>query len=195
MRAMRRVAAGIVLPLAFASLSVAMAASAARAQSTSTVFSVALPEGNYKVTVTLGDPVAPSDNIVRAELRRLMLEHVTTEPGQFVTRSFVVNLRRPDIPGGGRVVLKDREKTTEAGAWDDRLTIEFGGPHPAVARVDVEKADVVTVYLLGDSTVADQPAEPFNSWGQMLTRFLKPEVANRSPLPSRPTGSTRSGAR
>ena len=33
------------------------------------------------------------------------------------------------------------------------------------------------MYLLGDSTVCDQPAEPWNSWGQMLPRFFKPEVA------------------
>ena len=33
------------------------------------------------------------------------------------------------------------------------------------------------MYLLGDSTVCDQANEPYNSWGQMLTRFLKPEVA------------------
>ena len=34
-----------------------------------------------------------------------------------------------------------------------------------------------TVYLLGDSTVCDQPAEPWNSWGQMLPRFFKADVA------------------
>ena len=34
-----------------------------------------------------------------------------------------------------------------------------------------------TVFLLGDSTVCDQPAEPWNSWGQMLPRFFKPEIA------------------
>ena len=37
-------------------------------------FSVAEPEGNYKVTVTFGSAAAPSDNTVKAELRRLMLE-------------------------------------------------------------------------------------------------------------------------
>lgn len=37
--------------------------------------------------------------------------------------------------------------------------------------------DAVTVYLTGDSTVTDQPSEPWNSWGQMLTRFFKPGVA------------------
>jgi lysophospholipase L1-like esterase len=48
--------------------------------------------------------------------------------------------------------------------------------------MDIERATVPTVYLLGDSTMCDQPLEPFNSWGQMLTRFLKPElgVANHA---------------
>jgi lysophospholipase L1-like esterase len=36
---------------------------------------------------------------------------------------------------------------------------------------------VSTVFLLGDSTVTDQPHEPWNSWGQMLTRFFQPGVA------------------
>src|SRR5207248_3988607 len=41
-----------------------------------------------------------------------------------------------------------------------------------------EKADQVpTLYIAGDSTSTDQPLEPFNSWGQMLTRFFKPEIA------------------
>jgi len=33
------------------------------------------------------------------------------------------------------------------------------------------------VYLLGDSTVCDQPLEPYASWGQMLPRFFRPGVA------------------
>jgi lysophospholipase L1-like esterase len=41
-----------------------------------------------------------------------------------------------------------------------------------IARAD----DIPVVYILGDSTVCDQPLEPWNSWGQMLTRFLKPDV-------------------
>lgn len=70
-----------------------------------------------------------------------------------------------------------RETVQEAWAWDDRLTLEFNGAHPGVATLEVAKIDVPTVYLLGDSTVCDQPREPYNSWGQMLTRFLKPDVA------------------
>ena len=85
---------------------------------------------------------------------------------------------RPKISGDGdQVHLKPREKTNEWWAWDDKLTLEFNGTHPALRSLEIEKADVPTVFLLGDSTVCDQPAEPWNSWGQMLPRFFKPEVA------------------
>ncbi len=76
-------------------------------------FSGALPGGNYKVTVTFGDVDEPTDTTVKAELRRLMLERVQTAKGKFATRSFVVNVRTPEIMGGGAVKLKDREKTME----------------------------------------------------------------------------------
>ena len=140
-------------------------------------FSVALPEGNYRVTVTLGDANAASDNTVFAELRRLMLEQVRTEPGKFETRSFLVNVRQPKIAAAGDVRVTSREKTMEAWAWDDRLTLEFNGAHPTVTALEIEKVEVPTLFLMGDSTVCDQPREPFNSWGQMITRFLKPEIA------------------
>ncbi len=43
--------------------------------------------------------------------------------------------------------------------------------------VEIAQADVPTVYILGDSTVCDQPREPWNSWGQMLPRFFNAGVA------------------
>jgi lysophospholipase L1-like esterase len=140
-------------------------------------FSVKLPEGNYRVAVTLGDPAGESTTTVKAELRRLMLEKVHTAPGKFEQRSFTVNLRTPQIAGGGEVHLKPREKTNEWWAWDEKLTLEFNGRHPALQSLEIEKAAVPTVFLLGDSTVCDQPAEPWNSWGQMLPRFFKPDIA------------------
>lgn len=141
-------------------------------------FSVAVPEGNYRVTVTLGDARAESVNTVKAELRRLMLERVETARGKSATRSFTVNVRTPRIEGGGEVKLKDREKTIETWSWDDKLTLEFNGARPAVGAVEIERVDnVPTVFLLGDSTVCDQPLEPYNSWGQMLTRFFGPGAA------------------
>ena len=140
-------------------------------------FSVALPEGNYTVTVTLGDSEAATVTTIKAELRRLMLEKVETAKGKFATRSFTVNLRTPLIKGDGEVRLKDREKTTEWWAWDEKLTLEFNNSHPSVCAIEIKPVDVPTIYLLGDSTVCDQPSEPYNSWGQMLTRFFRPDVA------------------
>ncbi len=140
-------------------------------------FSVALPEGNYNVTITFGDRNAETTTTVKAELRRLMLEEVHTAAGKFATRSFTVNIRRPQISTGGEVKLKDREKTSEAWAWDEKLTLEFNNQRPNVCAIEITKVDVPTLFLLGDSTVCDQPLEPYNSWGQMLTRFFKPGIA------------------
>lgn len=141
-------------------------------------FSVALPEGNYTVDVTLGDAQRETITTVKAELRRLMVERAVTARGQFATRTFTVNIRTPWISGGnGPVQLKDRERTSEWWAWDEKLTMEFNNVHPSVCAIEITRAIGPTLYLLGDSTVCDQPLEPYNSWGQMLTRFLKPGIA------------------
>ncbi|MGD0388830.1 MAG: rhamnogalacturonan acetylesterase [Tepidisphaeraceae bacterium] len=140
-------------------------------------FSVALPEGNYNVALELGDGAGESTTTVKAELRRLMLQNVHTDAGRLVTRTITVNLRTAKISTGGKVHLKPREATTEAWAWDEKLTLEFNGPRPCLDWLEISEADVSTVYLLGDSTVCDQPEEPWASWGQMLTRFFKSGVA------------------
>jgi lysophospholipase L1-like esterase len=141
-------------------------------------FSVKLPEGNYKVTAKLGNPNADTKATVRAELRRLMLQDVAAAKNLPVEKTFIVNVRTPKIPGGGEVKLTGRETSSEIWAWDDKLTLEFNGEHPSIASLEIEPADdVPTVYIIGDSTVCDQGAEPWNSWGQMITRFFKPEVA------------------
>jgi len=141
-------------------------------------FSVKVPqEGNYRVTVVLGDAQGESVTTVKAELRRLMLERVRTAQGKFETRSFIVNIRRAEISTGGVVRLKDREKAGEAWAWDEKLTLEFTDERPAVCAVEIEKADAIpTIFIAGDSTSTDQPGEPHSSWGQSLPRFFTPEI-------------------
>jgi lysophospholipase L1-like esterase len=106
-----------------------------------------------------------------------MFEPIDTAKGKFATRSFTINIRRPQISTGGEVKLKDREKTTEWWAWDEKLTLEFNGSRPAVSSIVIEPVSVPTIFLLGDSTVCDQPSEPYASWGQMLTRFFGDRVA------------------
>lgn len=141
------------------------------------LFSVKLPEGNYAVTAVFGDAVAASDNTVKAEMRRLMLEQIKTAKGETAKRTFTVNIRTPKIAEGRTVGLKQREKDSEMINWDDRLTLEFNGPRPALRSLEIELVQVPTVFLVGDSTVCDQPREPWNSWGQMLPRFFGPGVA------------------
>ncbi len=142
------------------------------------VFSVKVPEGNYRVKIILGDSGGESAMTVKAELRRLMLERVQTSTGQFETRTIVVNVRTPTIAGGGEVRLKGRERTSEWAAWDDKLTLEFNDTRPCLCALEISRVDdIPTVYILGDSTVCDQPVAPWNSWGQMLTRFFKPDIA------------------
>jgi len=140
-------------------------------------FSVALPEGNYRVTVALGDPAGESTTTVKAEVRRLMLERIHLAAGETTTRTFTVALRRPEYPGGGMVRLKPREKTTDVWDWDDKLTLEFCDQRPCVSTVEITRADKLpTFFLVGDSTMCDQSHEPYNSWGQMITRFFGPDI-------------------
>ncbi len=146
-------------------------------------FSVAVPDGNYKVTVTLGSKKRKAETVVRAESRRLMVEGVSTRRGQFVDCSFIVNKRSPRFlmatdkgPREETVRLKDREKTYLN--WDDSLTLEFNGAAPAVRRICIEPdTTATTIYLCGNSTVVDQNAEPWASWGQMITRWFDNRVA------------------
>jgi lysophospholipase L1-like esterase len=145
------------------------------------LFSVKVPEGNYRVTAEIGGAAA-SDTTVKAESRRLMLESVRVPAGRTETRTFIVNVRNSrmtpppvNAPGFDSVATNDREVGSYT--WDDKLTFEFVGPAPAVARITIEPVDLPTVYIAGDSTVTDQRSEPGASWGQMLTRFFKPDIA------------------
>ena len=139
-------------------------------------FSVGLPEGNYRIKIGLGDTDAAANCTVKVESRQLMLDNVETRPGQFVIHSFGTNIRTPQLTDGGSVRLKGREFGRLH--WDEKLTIEFNGPRIALCSIEViPDNELTTVFLLGDSTVTDQPAEPWCSWGQMLTRFFNDRVA------------------
>ncbi|MGD0903931.1 MAG: rhamnogalacturonan acetylesterase [Terracidiphilus sp.] len=138
-------------------------------------FSVALPEGSYRVAVVLG-AASPSTTTVWAEARRLMLEKVFIKAKGSVNRSFDVNLRVPEIAGDStqRVRLKPREIGNLD--WDNKLTLEFNGDHPGFRSIALKPLRETTIYLAGDSTVVDQDVEPWAAWGQMLPRFFRPGV-------------------
>ncbi len=146
-------------------------------------FSVALPEGSYRVTATLGGTPDAGNTTVKAELRRLVLQNVPTAPRGAADTSFTVHVRNALISAGpnraaGQVALRvPRESVDEAWNWDGKLTLEIHGGSRTLQAVRIEPVVVPLLFVLGDSTVADQSREPYASWGQMLPRWLGPGAA------------------
>lgn len=140
-----------------------------------TYFSVAVPDGNYRVTVTLGNKKRAGETWVRAEARRLMVEACKTKKGETKTLTFLVNKRTPEINDKMRVKIKPGEVGSMT--WDEKLTFEFTGPAPCVQKVTIEPdTTATTVFLCGNSTVVDQGKEPWASWGQMIPRWFNDKV-------------------
>ncbi|RVU43939.1 serine hydrolase [Rubrivivax rivuli] len=145
-------------------------------------FSVALPEGSYRVTATLGGTAEAGNATLKAELRRLVLPNVATAPRRTAEASFTVHVRNAQISAGpnraaGQVALRvPRESVDEAWNWDGKLTLEVHGAQ-ALQALRIEPVQVPLVFVLGDSTVADQSREPYASWGQMLPRWFGPGAA------------------
>ena len=134
---------------------------------------IPVPDGNYLVTVTLGDSRRASVTTIKAESRRLCVKSESVARRGTKTVSFVVNKRKvtPDVK------IKSREEGKLD--WDDFLNLEISGDAPAVKSITVEPAPAgtVTVFLCGDSTVVDQDSEPWASWGQMAPCFFDSSVA------------------
>jgi lysophospholipase L1-like esterase len=139
-------------------------------------FSVALPEGNYDISLELGDDEENSEITVRGESRRLFLEKIKIPRGARRLESFTVNVRGKRIDKDREVSLKDRE--IDKLNWDEKLTLELNGGGSAVQSIRIRPAaEALTVFLCGDSTVVDQDNEPWCGWGQMLPRFFGPGIS------------------
>lgn len=144
-------------------------------------FSLRVPEGNYRVTVHVVDSQGAAGFSVQAEQRRFMTAEIPAPGNANAVFNFVVNVRIPDLAalpenatGGTRVQLKPREIGSRT--WDDRLTLQVLGPG-RIVELQVERVEVPTLFLAGDSTVTDQPTAPSASWGQMLPRLFNPDLA------------------
>ncbi|CAH0246468.1 rhamnogalacturonan acetylesterase [Chryseobacterium sp. Bi04] len=141
-------------------------------------FSVAIPEGNYDIKLSLGDSKGTSETTVRVENRRLMLNEIKTKQDEIVEKRITVHvkdsiIRNQDGTQIGIVKLKPRERKYLH--WDNLLTIEFNGKAPGVSSIIIQpNKSAKTIYLTGDSTVVDAQYEPWASWGQMLPYFFVP---------------------
>ncbi|WP_055715502.1 rhamnogalacturonan acetylesterase [Streptomyces torulosus] len=141
-----------------------------------------VPAGTYDVTVRLGGDSAASTSIT-GETRRALLPETATAAGEPVFRSFTVNVRTPE-----------GEPTGPDGT--PGLDLVIGGSAPALADIRVTPAlpralgsaraggtpMTRQIFLVGDSTVCDQPGDPYAGWGQQLPRYLRKglSVANHA---------------
>ena len=160
-------------------------------------FEAPFVQQNCNVTIRVGLFDAPGrevDICVKAEGRRLVfyapgvdlnkgstknIKVASLPGGEYYEITFSVNTRTPDIPGGGRVSLKQDELGHPR--WDDLLSLEDlsfttadGQPlRPLYYTVEVKPDEnMPVVYLAGDSTVTDQKDEPWATWGMMIPAFF-----------------------
>ncbi|MFI8947154.1 rhamnogalacturonan acetylesterase [Streptomyces sp. NPDC053750] len=119
-----------------------------------------VPPGTYDVKVLLGGEGA-ARTAIGGESRRALLPETATAAGERVARSFTVNVRTPE-----------GEPTGPDGTPGLDLTI--GGSAPALADIKITPArHARQIFLVGDSTVCDQPGDPYSGWGQQLPQYLR----------------------
>jgi lysophospholipase L1-like esterase len=123
-----------------------------------------LAPGNYDVAVSIGDTATAGDTSMWVEARRLILPAVSTAPGTVTSYRATVNVRQPE-----------GQPTGQGGTGTPGLDLTFAGSAPKVTAVTVTPARTpLAVYLAGDSTVCDQPTQPYTGWGQLITGRIGP---------------------
>ncbi|WP_077623533.1 fibronectin type III domain-containing protein [Sediminibacillus massiliensis] len=124
-----------------------------------TVFQVDLPNGDYRVQVTVGDQEDTTDFGVKAESIQ-KVQNTSLKAGEVTDRDFEIAL------------------------IDGQLSIELTGTDPKINAISIIKlpersaSDHPTVYTASDSTAQtyDPYWKPQAGWGQMLDRFFESEV-------------------
>ncbi|MFF0731770.1 rhamnogalacturonan acetylesterase [Streptomyces chartreusis] len=168
---MRRFSVAVLVAAAVGSVLTAAPARAADAfaDCTATACHFDVPPGSYDVKVVLGGDTASSTSIA-GETRRALLPETAVPAGERTARSFTVDVRTPE-----------GEPTGAEGT--PGLDLRLGGAAPALADIRVTPARRARqVFLVGDSTVCDQPGDPYSGWGQQLPQYLRKglSVANHA---------------
>jgi len=128
-----------------------------------------VPNGNYKVNLSI---TAKADTIytVYSQNRRFAVKDAKIQAGETQTITFIVNvcdyIRR------------------DAAHKADGVEIYIACDDAISAVASVSQADVPTLYIIGDSTVTDQPCEyPYDpektycGWGQVIPMFFDKGIA------------------
>ncbi|GAA1360729.1 rhamnogalacturonan acetylesterase [Streptomyces beijiangensis] len=120
--------------------------------------------GTYRVSALLGGGTEAGATRVTAETRRAVLAETPNAPGERVRRSFTVDVRTPE-----------GEPTGPGGT--PGLDLTFDGAAPQLAALRVTRVRTSQILLAGDSTVCDQPGDPYNGWGQQLPQYLTDRIS------------------
>lgn len=128
-------------------------------------------QGNYKVTFHMKAKKDMSEVLIFTGRRRLAYRGAVLKDKEFVF-SFVMNVCD--------IVPRGKTKRYE----DKALDITIVASNPSFRFLEIEEIESPTVYIAGDSTVTDQPGDypyapgtSYSGWGQMLSAYLKGEVA------------------
>lgn len=127
--------------------------------------------GEYDITVTIDGSLANGEVSLTAQSRRFMLNGEKIPSDGLHEYSFSVSVCDIHKYGAERCV------------WD-RISLSLMADRWCVASVEITKRTMPVIYIAGDSTVTDQPAEypydaksTFCGWGQMVGGMLKPGIA------------------
>lgn len=129
----------------------------------------AVPNGNYEVNV---DITAHSDTVftIYSQNRRFRAEDVEIKKGESREFTFIVNVCDYLRRGGAHKV--------------DGVSLYIACDGDLSVTSAVSPVDVPTLYIIGDSTVTDQPAEyPYDpektycGWGQVVPMLLNNSIA------------------
>jgi lysophospholipase L1-like esterase len=121
-------------------------------------------DGNYNVTVELGSAQAASTSQVEAELARIVVPAVKLAAGAYSQQTFSVNVHN--------------ETHDDYTAPDKQLDVLISGDAPALRGIGYAPANIPTLFVVGDSTVCDWPADRANrGWAQEFSIYLKPGLA------------------
>jgi lysophospholipase L1-like esterase len=118
--------------------------------------------GNYNVTVELGNAQASSTSQVEAELSRIVVPTVKLAAGVYSQQTFSVNVRAEDHD--------------DYDAPGKELNILINGAAPALHGLGYVAANIPTLFVVGDSTVCDATGSQ-RGWAQEFSQFLKPGLA------------------
>lgn len=128
-------------------------------------------EGNYEVHVTIVATENVKDAMIFTGRRRLAYIGDLQE-GDILSEDFLTNIC-PIIARGSADVSEDLT-----------CDVTIIGKGLRLMDISVEKSDVRTLYIAGDSTVTDQtaaypylPGRSYCGWGQMISYFVNDQMA------------------